>query len=320
MTEHKGVPPVEIEIEGNLVSATKSNSLIKKIRTLLTKNKIKITDTDAENDEGAEDKLVRIIDDEEEAGGELVRIIKDEKNAGDESDTITINEYVELTVNAQKNQSAADSFIRNFRKAVEEKMLAHANYNNYTEPIDSSRKLQELDFGPLREFANQWSLPFVVFARGRSHYYLLLELPRLGPDGDYQILVYDPLKDGREYLSLPQWDPNEKYLANNLAASNIYFNDLGYNALESGEYNLNLDDSQQPSITAALRAAKEIKIQFNDYDCGPACLFAAAILTAAKPGKSKFKELGIEQLDTDTSLTVLTREEIVESAQFFIDS
>jgi hypothetical protein len=299
----------------------KPANLIERIRARMIGSKIKVVDLPSQTDDLAD--LIRIIDPEQQAVEEQI-VIHDQASPNDLVDSINIIDpeqqapettaeeeaieigiepFIRLAVSAQENQESAQSFMQVMRSTTPELLGDACQRPSYTEN-------QWYHFDDLRQLADRWNLPLMLIVKNQNHYLLLLSLPEKHGD-TYQALVYDPLKGGEEYMELPNWD--NSLSPANLTENWIFFNDSGYQAATARNYNLSLFGDEDFAGNLELHQAKNTRVQFDGHNCGPACLYMAALRWAVQPDWNEFKFAGRDQLTNDTGLTVLTREEILEN-------
>jgi len=292
----------EQEIDIKIVSKENidPSGLLGKIKDRLVARKVKIVD-EPEQEENLED-LIKILGD---PTVEEITITSEAQESRDSKGEIKvgIESFAKFSVSAQENQGSAQVFMDTLRKATPELLSGNAQRERYTES-------QWYSTSDLRRLADRWHLPLNVVVQNDNHFLLMLKRPEKRGRG-YAALVYDPMQGGERYVELPCWD--DSLSATNLIESSVFSNDLGLNQLGSGEYDLSLFGDEDFATDADLYATKTTRVQFDGHNCGPACLFMAALRMGAKKEWNEFKFSGKDQLKKDTGLTVLTREEILSS-------
>lgn len=200
-----------------------------------------------------------------------------------------------MSVSIELNQQGALLFAQNLRSRVKDLITTR----------DITYRSDWLSGEELARLADRWHLPVVIFASG-SHFRLALREPELTPLG-WRVLVYDPMNNGEVWHLLTGWSTDYSSPYPNLAYANI--NALGLEALRERTYDLSLIGDHE--LAGSVRSAKQARVQFNAIDCGPLCLYAAALRQGVRSGYNVFKFSGREQLERDTGLKVKTRQEIL---------
>jgi hypothetical protein len=283
-------------------------SIFEQIRRKLEGLGARLTVTE-ESEEGDLDELITIIK-YLPSGGQAADT--EDETVGDEVEEITIElgmePAVELGVSAQRNQASAQKFFRNLRRDTAQ-ILAEEQWESLSTlnraSYEGTRWYQLVDLVAL---ANRWLLPVVIFRKQESHYLLVLKPPELIEDS-YQVLVYDPIQGGERYMQLPNF--SGQITPDDLRSQNFFFSRSARNLLEEGRYNLSLYSDTHIASNPELHQAKTTEVQFDGWNCGPACLFMAAIRAGAQADWSEFKFAGRDKLHEDTDLYVYTREEIL---------
>lgn len=203
-----------------------------------------------------------------------------------------------MSVSVELNQSSAILFAQTLRGRV-------GDFITTDEAVDYSSG-NWLTARDLYRLADRWHLPFVVLVEGGPHFRLALKAPEQTPQG-WRVLVYDPLINGERWQHLRGWtsDYSDPLRIFEYAS----FSSEGLRALREGIYDLSLMGDAE--LAEGAMQAKQARVQFNAVDCGPMCLYAAALRSAAKPGQNAFKFMGRENLRQDLGLSVKTREEIL---------
>lgn len=239
---------------------------------------------------------------------ELLRAIKLTPSRTDEM----IRRYAEM------NQMAAVDFVKAIRANYQ--TLIPNPRNDYSHPKEW------FEVSDLHKLIDRWNLPAIIVRNpDRRHYMLALNMPEM-INGRWQVLVYDSLTDrpidqsGRTeyYYPLYNWDPNDRSrsFGYQVIENGLYGNPLTFQLVESGRYDLRLHGDEEEART--IGEAKRVRTQFNDSDCGPLVLFAAAIRLAYKEGDNEFKSSGKDILLQDTGVNIRTREEILSEAKQFV--
>jgi hypothetical protein len=220
----------------------------------------------------------------------------------DENPQLAANNEVmtRLAVSAQSNKDAADTFMRTLRTVTNE-LLGEKSDRQY----DAQTWYNSID---LNSLAERWQVPLALVVVGGNHYTLLLRKPEQH-EGNWRALIYDPQRGGEMYVALPNWKPGLDFTET--FAAGIACSTLGYQELQEGSYDLSLYGDESFANHSTQGDAKRTRVQFDGWNCGPACLFMAMLRTGAKPDWNGFKFAGKDQLQQDTGLRVLTREEMV---------
>lgn len=303
---------------GEMIEVSRPPSWLNRVRSKLTARKIKIEQSIPQPDANPTEDVIDLMGFTQESSvsafvgvsasqshDELVRAIKLYPSRTDE----IIRRYAEF------NQMAAEVFAKAIRGNYSV-LIPYANHD-YSDPHEW------FDLADLDKLIDRWALPAVIFHNPhRAHYMLALSMPEM-VDGRWQVLVYDPLTDrpanqsGRTeyYYPLDNWDPNDqnRSLSDQLTENSLNCNPLTYRVIEAGQYDLRLHGDEEAA--RAVGGAKRVRTQFNDSDCGPLTIFAAAIRTAYKEGDNDFKSTGREILLRDTGVNIRTREEILSEAR-----
>lgn len=285
-----------INIVGESISAEPDN-LLDKIRAFALARRVKIVEKTPQDDDL--ENLITII-----GGGDIDSQIRIFENQPQEELEICEESLIRFAVSVQENRKSAQVFVNSLRLETADLLGNSASLDDYTEN-------QWYQFRDLRQLADRWLLPFATLERGR-HFLLLLKPPEQRADG-YSVLVYDPMIGGETYVDLPNWRGTMD--VNHLAENNILVNDLALEQLTKGDYNLSLLGDSDFATNVDLYREKMDRVQFDGYNCGPACLFMAAVREGAVARKewSGFKFSGRDQLKEDIFITILTREEILDT-------
>lgn len=209
-------------------------------------------------------------------------------------------------VSEATNQESARDFVASLRGGTPDILGEAAARENYRGGVEYG----SLD---LIKLANRWLLPVLLLRRGEGprfgHWVLGLKEPEKH-QGKWRILVYDPLRNGEDYQELKEWRGVED--DESLRVNQIFFNKEAWDDLREGRYNLSVIGDAETAARPELQAAKQARFQFNAIDCGPLCLYAAALRQGVKEGSNSFKFLGRERLHNDTGLEIKTRAELIK--------
>lgn len=225
------------------------------------------------------------------------------KDSGLPIEEPSVRSHIALT--AETNLAASKIFVDNLRRKTPEIMRQRFN----SEPTHPSYTNNEEYSGPdLSRIADSWMLPALLLLKGGRHWVLALKEPEREASG-WRALIYDPLIGHEDWMRLENWitdysDPD------NIIRCGGYTGAEGLRALQRGTYNLSLEGDRELADQADLLTAKQARTQFNSWDCGPLCLFAAALREGVKTGQNEFKFIGRDILLRDTGVRILTREEI----------
>lgn len=236
---------------------------------------------------------------------ELVRILSDEDMLEEIDIEIGIEPALRLAVTVQENVASAQFFFENLRAKTPE-LLEEIEVVPQHDDYTSKQWYSWLDLVGL---ANRWHIPLFIIAKNTNHWVLALRPPEAHGSG-HRVLAYDPMQSGESWLNLPDWDPDQP------TASLAFLNDLARDALETGSYDLSLYGDEETASSSAVVKAKETMVQLagDGENCGPACLFMAALRTGVKDGVKKewfgFGFAGRDKLKAETGLHVLLRDEI----------
>jgi len=202
-------------------------------------------------------------------------------------------------VSAELNQSATASYVSELRRVTPSLIKPyHTQYTN-----GEWYQIQDLT-----QLADRWQLPVLIIWKGGVHYVLALREPEF-INNQWRVLIYDPYKNYEEWLNLKEWDTNYSDPKNSIS---LFASRLGQEQLRAHSYNLSLQGDNELANRAQIYEAKQTYLQprFNVEDCGPICLFAAALRQGIKPGWNEFKFAGKEALERDTLVHIYTREEL----------
>lgn len=207
-----------------------------------------------------------------------------------------------VRLSAEDNRRGAKIFVENLRKITPKIIRSH--YSSY----ESNEHYAASDVVAL---ADRWLLPILLIRTGGVHWILALREPERISDG-WRVLVYDPMRDHEGWFNLQSWDSDYSD-PNNILRNLGYVNGLGLEDLRSHTYDLSLREDTELAADAELYEAKQTRVQppFNVIDCGPLCLFAAALRSGAKKGWNQFKFAGRDILRQDTGVEIQTREEFL---------
>jgi len=211
-----------------------------------------------------------------------------------------------FVVSAESNRQAAALFMRTLRERtnaiLEFRGGAHYDY--------VENKQQEYASLDLIDLAAEWQVPLALVVVGGNHYNLLLKQPAQF-NGSWRALVYDPLIGNERYIDLPNWKQEGATVISAFNAGVACSNKV-LEEIINGSYDLRLLGDESFAHNTSLGDAKSTRVQFDGYNCGPACLFMAALRAGAIPGWNGFKFAGREALERDVGLRVLTRKEILQ--------
>ncbi|MBI2330137.1 hypothetical protein HYU94_02000 [Candidatus Daviesbacteria bacterium] len=288
-----GDGPAEVPIQlGETYDVPKPPSLMQKLRAKWDARRVRVGEGQPVQSAG-------------EPGGDLASRIKvGSEVTADTSviDAIKLGEpdlAVSRHVSAALNQKSAGIFALNLRR-ITASIVTH--------PQESYQPPEYYSQEDLIELADRWQLPLLVFRKNANHWLLALKPPEEYNEGT-RVLAYDPLKNQEVWYPLngrvDSADPID------LMRHFGYVNKQGIEELKDGSYNLSLLGDTELADHSGVFLAKQAKFQFNAYDCGPLCLFAAALREGIKPGWNAFKFAGREQLEKDTRVRINTREEIL---------
>lgn len=284
----------EVEIIGEFLPAKGGKSLRDRWRQFLTNRKVKVDPIQEPVQEVGKDDFASTINIIEEDVGQ---------QSSREEITIDLEMTSKIYVSEGTNQTSAMEFVRSLRGITEELLGENSSGRSYVHNEDYAA----LD---LLNLAHRWSLPVVLLRRGEDvkfgHWVLGLAQPQRFNDS-WRILVYDPLRNGEDWQELRDWRGFED--EGSLSVNQIFASEHGWQALRKNSYNLSLRGDSE--LADQIVKAKEARFQFNVVDCGPLCLYAAALRQGVKPDQNEFKVSGREKLESDTGLKVLTREELV---------
>ena len=207
-------------------------------------------------------------------------------------------------LSAEVNRQKAEFLDGRFRELSHE--LFNVTPENWWEP------------GPLLRFANRYEIPIMMarvnvanhkFDRSANHWVLILNTPVHSLAGDAsRAAIYDPMRGEVGEIDLPPWELVVNDAGVICGATNqIYYNSLAARLLSEARYDLTLagDTALEPEIVAA----KVARFQTDGFRCGSMCLASALYRAGAKGLMSPY---GQEQLEKDTGIHVVRREEIVK--------
>lgn len=216
---------------------------------------------------------------------------------------IGVEPFMRVAVSAQKNIEGAQIWFGSARGTTKE-ILGNSAWQEVYNRTDWYAQ------GDVAGLAQEWQIPICLYREGGVHWQLALRPPeRFG--GGYRVLVYDPKKDGEAWVNLP--DYKGTYEAGDMWSNGLFTNQSGLEQLRAGEYNFSLYGDQELADNREVWEAKQTHVQLpgDGWNCGPSCLFMAALREGVKEGWNGFKFSGRETLEQQTGLKVWTREEIL---------
>lgn len=236
---------------------------------------------------------VRVHPKVEQSGGTQIRLTQEE-----------IEGMVRL-VSVEGNQSAAVNFVNVLRHNPPVRPDGIRLY-----PEDRYSGIQWFDMADLIKLADRWSVPLLLIRKTQERHWVLGLAEPQRVDNQWKALVYDPVKNHEDWITLPGWIDNYAD-GSQLWAHDIYPNSLVMEELKKGTYDLSLIGDKELANMPETMGAKRANTQFNAWDCGPLTVFMAAVRRGAKIGDNEFKRNGRELLEKDTGVKILTREEII---------
>jgi len=211
------------------------------------------------------------------------------------------DEVIDFNIYSAWNEQAKETFISYIRGNL--KSLLGSTKENYVNTDGSSNK-NYFHCNDMQRFADRYGLPFLAIPQS-SHWFLALEIPKYDASkSKWTVQVYNPMKDNTQTLET-EWvgGPNfdwQYYLNLTLPCSAAAMSLIKQNA-----YHLNL-----PARTPNLIKTKLTRKQFDWFNCGPICLFEAALLAALsnnlRPEYQGFISKGIRLFEDDSHITILT--------------
>lgn len=219
------------------------------------------------------------------------------------------DEALQLEVVLSRNVRAAQVFMDNLRSN------AHAILKEQNAPDDRPLdKAAWFSFLNLETIAGRWGLSF-RFARIRgNHWVLCLNEPEIR-DGKRVVLVYDPMTGGERLHVLPHdWDDTQD-MSYNLTANEVYQSLPAIAQMNAGEqYDISFSGEVLQAVDAQTIDDKRERMQFDGWNCGPACLFVAllrrGLLARTDPHGDSIEPFDRRRVFADTGVYILLRDEL----------
>ena len=164
--------------------------------------------------------------------------------------------------------------------------------------------------------ADRYKIPIAFMFRG-AHAIVLTKPLAKNPNGSYNILYYDPFRDGEQMMTItPSRDILEdiiyvsKALSENISPGNILYDQIGQ-AVRDIKYDLSI-----PTIPGKewLGKAKTALTQTDGHNCTLWNVWHAAVGWSMQPGDNLFKLEGLAILTKEAGVRLITYEDVVASS------
>lgn len=170
----------------------------------------------------------------------------------------------------------------------------------------------------LFDATQDWQVPAMLHRRDdQGHYTLALEAPSQDEYGNWRVLVYDPMVGGEVWDSLPDnfnanLDGYQQWEDLNVG---LYLNSTALQQLKNNEYHFSVAGDEELADNANVYAGKMTEVQFDGSNCGPACLFVAAMRSGLQEQSDFLQKSGRGQMYKDTGVIMYSKDEVLGRKQ-----
>lgn len=247
-----------------------------------------------------------------------------------------LEDYPELSISVEgddemrkKNEDAIKQFVSVLRNPQlleyrEEGLLPQSEEHAYGFFIGKSYPEQPIDqiaekgwfYAHTGIMSDRYACPMAVYAPG-NHAYLVLRGPYQNANRDFEIVYYDPKKEGEHIEVLT--DMKSMADLENRDKSHIYSNPLWQRDYNRNPNSTDISISGNSGIPDSLKpyfmTGKLGGFQGDDIDCVAHCFFMAAVLNALKEGDSDFKKIGIPKFFNDYHIQLGTDKDFFQGEE-----